>query len=94
MRLLRARGDESRSDCQSMKPTNDIFASNEFYEALLRCRDEQPRRYAREVSPGLRIAVENYERRKSEARRKKAAWRRLSPCLMRRAFVTCSTARF
>lgn len=56
-----------------MKPADDTFAANEFFEALLRCRDEQPRRYAREVSPGLRAAVERYEQRRREAQRKRAA---------------------
>ena len=50
-----------------------VFAPNEFYEALLRCRDEQPRRYAREVSPGLRVAVERYERKKLESSARRAA---------------------
>src|ERR1700759_4997514 len=73
MRLLCARGDEPGGDCQSMKPTNDIFASNEFYEALLRCRDEQPLRYEREVSKGLLVAVENYEGREVKGQRRRAA---------------------
>lgn len=57
----------------TMKPMNDRFAISEFFEALLMCREEQPRRYEREVSPGLRAAAESYERRKREAQRKRAA---------------------
>lgn len=56
-----------------MKPTNDSFMPNEFYETLIRVRDSQPRRYARQISPGLKVAVERYERRKQGSERKKAA---------------------
>ena len=52
---------------------DERFTTNEFYEALLRCRDEQPRRYEREVSKGMRVAVENYERRKPERGKEQAA---------------------
>lgn len=64
---------QSRDSYRAMKPADDTFAVNEFYEALLRCRDEQARRYMREVAPGLRVAVENYERRRREAQWKRAA---------------------
>ncbi|MBC7933158.1 MAG: hypothetical protein H7Z38_21555 [Rubrivivax sp.] len=40
------------------------FQLNEFFETLLRVRDSQPRRYAREVSPGTRARVELYEEQK------------------------------
>jgi hypothetical protein len=36
------------------------FAVDEWLEALLRCRNEQPQRYAREVSPGLQAKVDRY----------------------------------
>jgi hypothetical protein len=56
-----------------MKPTNDSFMPNEFYETLIRIRNSQPRRYAREVSLGLKVTVERYERRRQGSERKMAA---------------------
>jgi hypothetical protein len=49
------------------------FIINEWLEALLRCRDEQPRRFAREVSLGLQTKVRLYAERKARATLKKAA---------------------
>lgn len=42
------------------------FQVNEWLEALIRCRDEQPRRYAREVSAGTQVQVSRYEEQKRE----------------------------
>jgi hypothetical protein len=49
------------------------FRADERLEALLRCRDEQPRRYTRELSEGTRRQVELYTERKERAELKKAA---------------------
>jgi hypothetical protein len=49
------------------------FAVDEWLEALLRCRNEQPKRYSREVSAGLKVTVERYAARKSEQSRRQAA---------------------
>lgn len=43
------------------------FRPDEFLETLLRIKRDQPRRYAREVSPGLKRRVELYEERKVKA---------------------------
>lgn len=40
------------------------FAVNEWLETLLRVRDSQPRRYKREVAPGLQVKVERYAAQK------------------------------
>lgn len=55
------------------KRRGDDFAVDEWLEALLRCREEQPRRYAREVSPGLQVKVERYAAQKRAHTRRKAA---------------------
>lgn len=49
------------------------FKPDEWLETLLRIRDTQPRRYAREVSAGLKVTVERYAERKAQATRRKAA---------------------
>lgn len=49
------------------------FKPDEWLETLLRIRDDQPRRYAREVSAGLKVTVERYAERKAQATRRKAA---------------------
>lgn len=49
------------------------FTVDEWLEVLLRCRDEQPRRYSREVSAGLKVTVERYAAQKSEQSRRQAA---------------------
>lgn len=49
------------------------FKPDEWLETLLRVRDTQPRRYAREVSAGLKMTVERYAERKVQAMRAKAA---------------------
>lgn len=49
------------------------FTRNEWLEALLRCRDEQPRRYEREVSKGTRRQVERYAELKAAHERRQAA---------------------
>jgi hypothetical protein len=36
------------------------FQRNEWLEVLLRIRESQPRRYAREISFGLQVRVERY----------------------------------
>lgn len=56
-----------------MRKDPDTFVVNEWLEALLRCRDEQPRRYQREVSEGTRRQVELYAERKAAHSRRKAA---------------------
>ena len=53
--------------------TAETFTRNEWLETLIRIRDEQPRRYSREVSAGTRARVEAYERLKREQSRKVAA---------------------
>lgn len=49
------------------------FTVDEWLEALLRCREEQPRRYAREVSSGLQVTVDRYAKLKPAHHRVKAA---------------------
>lgn len=49
------------------------FRPNEWLEALIRCREGQPHRYAREVAEGTRARVEAYEREKRERSRRAAA---------------------
>lgn len=56
-----------------MRQTRDGFAVNEWLEALIRCRDEQPRRYAREVSAGLQVTVERYAELKAAHELREAA---------------------
>ena len=41
------------------------FRPDEFLETLLRIKQDQPRRYARDVSAGQRRRVELYEERKA-----------------------------
>jgi hypothetical protein len=55
------------------KHRDSSFKVDEWLEALLRCRDEQPRRYAREVSPGLQVKVERYAAQKRAHTERKAA---------------------
>lgn len=56
-----------------MKRDVEPFRPNEWLETLLRIRDDQPRRYMRELSEGTRRQVEVYAERKALAARKKAA---------------------
>lgn len=44
-----------------MKPGPPAFARNEFFEVLGRIKRDEPERYEREVSPGLRAQVARYE---------------------------------
>jgi hypothetical protein len=53
--------------------TAEVFKTDEWLETLLRIRETQPRRYAREVSAGLKVTVERYAERKAQAARRKAA---------------------
>ena len=46
---------------------------DEFLETLLRVRRDEPRRFEREVSAGMKKAVERYAAAKAEGGRKKAA---------------------
>lgn len=43
------------------------FRPDEYMELLLRIRQDQPRRYVREVSAGQRRRVELYEERRAAA---------------------------
>jgi hypothetical protein len=49
------------------------FKPDEWLETLLRVRETQPRRYAREVSAGLQVTVEKYAQRKAMSERRRAA---------------------
>ncbi len=49
------------------------FQRDEFLETLLRIRDTQKRRYAREVSPGLQVRVEHYAQLKRAHEERSAA---------------------
>ena len=51
----------------------EAFKPDEWLETLLRIRETQPRRYAREVSAGLQVTVERYAQRRAQAVRRKAA---------------------
>jgi hypothetical protein len=53
--------------------TEPEFRPNEFYEMLLRIKSDQPRRYAREVSPGLQVIVGRYSDLKRAHEKVKAA---------------------
>ena len=55
------------------RETPGPFKPDEWLETLLRIRDTQPRRYAREVSAGLQVTVEQYAQRRAQAARRKAA---------------------
>jgi hypothetical protein len=43
------------------------FQRNEFYETLLRMKRDQPRRYDLNVSSGMQVCVQLYERAKMQA---------------------------
>ena len=58
----RAKPDTSNK-LTSESPT---FTRNEWLETLSRVKADQPKRYAREVSAGLQVTVDNYERLKAE----------------------------
>ncbi len=56
------------------------FRRNEFFETLIRVRDNQPRRYEHKVSPGNRRRVELYEEQKLRANeRRRGCTRRPRP---------------
>jgi hypothetical protein len=55
-----------------LKPSAD-FTVNEWLETLIRVRDIEPARYAREISPGLQVTVQRYAELKAEAMQKKTA---------------------
>jgi hypothetical protein len=48
------------------QPEPEFRGRSEFFEVLLRIRDTQGRRYAREVPPGLKRRVSIYESLKRE----------------------------
>ena len=48
------------------------FEQNEFYETLLRMHRDQPQRYMRSISPGLRACVDIYVEQKALAAQKAA----------------------
>lgn len=65
----RAKPDTSRK--LTVEPSG--FVRNEWLETLSRIKADQPKRYAREVSAGLRVTVGKYEELKEEHERPAAA---------------------
>jgi hypothetical protein len=64
---------QPKKDTSHMLKPSRGFTVNEWLETLIRVRDDEPVRYAREVSPGLQVTVKRYAELKAEAMLKKAA---------------------
>jgi hypothetical protein len=62
-----------KKDTSHMLKEVSGYTVNEWLEVLLRIRDEQPQRYEREVSEGLKVTVENYAALKLAQGRRRAA---------------------
>lgn len=63
---MRAGPKRAKPDTSHMLREESGFVVNEWLEVLLRVKHDQPRRYERETSAGLKVTVANYERLKSE----------------------------
>lgn len=63
---------KSDSERSSRATSSQPAPTNEYLEALIKMRDEDPRRYRLNTSVATRQTVEVYERQKTEAQAKAA----------------------
>lgn len=55
------------------RQADPAFRPDEFLETLLRIKRDQPRRYAREMSPGMQVRVERYAQERKRAHESRGA---------------------